>query len=88
MNKLLEMPVCWEKVSKIKKMENKEIFYDLTIPNAENYIGNGFVVHNSTYRVYLRKGKKGSRVAKMVDAPHLAETEAIFMVTESGIQDV
>lgn len=51
-------------------------------------IGGHIVGHNSTYRVYLRKGKKGSRVAKMVDAPHLAETEAIFMVTEAGIKDV
>lgn len=51
-------------------------------------IGGHIVGHNSTYRVYLRKGKKGSRVAKMVDAPHLAETEAIFMVTEGGIQDL
>lgn len=51
-------------------------------------IGGHIVGHNSTYRVYLRKGKKGSRVAKMVDAPQLPESEAIFMVTEGGIVDV
>lgn len=88
LNKLLEMPVNWERVRSINKIENKEIFYDLTIPDAENYIANTFVVHNSTYRVYLRKGKKGTRVAKMVDAPHIAEIEAIFQVTEKGIEDV
>ena len=51
-------------------------------------IGGHIVGHNSTYRVYLRKGKKGTRVAKMIDAPHLPESEAIFQVTEKGIQDV
>ena len=51
-------------------------------------IGGNIVGHNSTYRIYLRKGKKGSRVAKMVDAPDLPENEASFMVTEGGIVDV
>ena len=51
-------------------------------------IGGHIVGHNSTYRVYLRKGKKGTRVAKMIDAPHLPETEAIFQVTEKGLEDV
>ena len=51
-------------------------------------VGGHIVGHNSTYRVYLRKGKKGTRVAKMIDAPHLAETESIFQVTEKGIEDV
>ena len=51
-------------------------------------IGGHIVGHNSTYRVYLRKGKKGTRVAKLIDAPHLPDSEAIFMVTEGGIKDV
>jgi len=50
-------------------------------------IGGHVVAHNSTYRVYLRRGKKGSRVAKMVDSPNLPESEAVFMVTEDGIKD-
>jgi DNA repair protein RadA len=51
-------------------------------------VGGHIVAHNSTYRVYLRKGKKGTRVAKMIDAPQLPETEAIFQVTEKGVEDV
>jgi DNA repair protein RadA len=50
-------------------------------------IGGHIVAHNSTYRVYLRKGKKGSRVAKMVDSPCNPEGEAIFAVDETGIRD-
>ncbi len=50
-------------------------------------IGGHIVGHNSTYRVYLRRGKKGTRVAKMVDAPNLAESEATFIVEEAGIKD-
>jgi DNA repair protein RadA len=50
-------------------------------------IGGHIVAHNSTYRIYLRRGKKGTRVAKMVDAPNLPESEATFMVEETGIKD-
>jgi DNA repair protein RadA len=51
-------------------------------------VGGHIVAHNSTYRVYLRRGKKGTRVAKMVDAPNIAETEAVFMVDEAkGVID-
>ncbi|MBU2052762.1 MAG: DNA repair and recombination protein RadA, partial [Nanoarchaeota archaeon] len=32
-------------------------------------IGGHIVGHASTYRIYLRRGKKGSRVAKLIDSP-------------------
>ncbi|MBI4150995.1 DNA repair and recombination protein RadA [Candidatus Woesearchaeota archaeon] len=51
-------------------------------------VGGHVVAHNSTYRVYLRRGKKGTRVAKMIDAPNLAESEAIFSINEAkGVTD-
>ncbi|HLF54875.1 MAG TPA: DNA repair and recombination protein RadA [Candidatus Nanoarchaeia archaeon] len=50
-------------------------------------IGGHIVAHNSTYRLYLRRGKKGTRVAKMVDSPSMPEAEAIFQVTEEGVKD-
>jgi DNA repair protein RadA len=51
-------------------------------------IGGNIVAHNSTFRIYLRKGKKGTRVAKLVDAPNLADAECIYEVTEDGLKDV
>jgi len=51
-------------------------------------IGGNIVGHNSTFRVYLRKGKKGSRVAKLIDSPNLPETECNFFVREGGLEDV
>lgn len=50
-------------------------------------IGGNIVGHNSTYRVYLRRGKKGTRVAKLIDAPDLPDAECIVQVTETGIQN-
>ncbi|MBI2670991.1 DNA repair and recombination protein RadA [Candidatus Woesearchaeota archaeon] len=84
---LINGDIEWRKVRDIKQLPNKEPLYDIAVPGQENYIANGFIVHNSTYRVYLRKGKKGTRVAKIIDAPHLPESEAIFIVTEQGIKD-
>ena len=51
-------------------------------------IGGHVLHHASTYRVYLRRGKKGTRVAKLVDAPALPESESVFQVTDEGIKDV
>jgi DNA repair protein RadA len=51
-------------------------------------IGGHVVGHASTFRIYLRKGKKGTRVAKLLDAPSLPDGEAIFEVTTAGLKDV
>lgn len=50
-------------------------------------IGGNIVGHNSTYRLYLRRGKGGTRVAKMIDSPDLPEGEAIFVLGAGGIAD-
>ncbi len=50
-------------------------------------IGGNIVAHASTTRVYLRRGKKGSRVAKLVDSPCLPDGECMFFVTDEGLRD-
>jgi DNA repair protein RadA len=51
-------------------------------------IGGHIVGHNSTFRIYLRKGKKGSRVAKLIDSPNLPDNECSYIVTGKGIEDL
>ena len=51
-------------------------------------VGGHIVAHASTFRIYLRKGKKGSRVAKLIDAPNLPDGECNFMVETSGLKDI
>ena len=51
-------------------------------------IGGHIVAHNSAFRIYLRKGKKGTRVAKLVDAPNLCDGECGFIVTTDAIKDI
>ncbi len=60
-----------------------DVFYG----NPLKATGGNIIAHGSTIRVYLRKGKGEQRIAKIVDAPHLPEREAIFSITESGISD-
>ena len=61
---------------------------DVFFGDPTEAIGGHIVAHASTYRIYLRRGKKGSRVAKLVDSPNLPEGEAIFAVEETGLKDV
>jgi len=50
--------------------------------------GGHVLAHTSTYRIWLRKGKAGSRVAKIFDSPCHADSEATFKITTNGIEDV
>ena len=60
-----------------------DVFYG----NPLRATGGNIIAHGSTVRVYLRKGKDNQRVAKIVDAPHLPEAEAVFTLSEDGIRD-
>jgi len=60
-----------------------DVFYGNPLQAA----GGNVVAHGSTIRVYLRKGKGEQRVAKIVDAPHLPEGEAVFSIVETGISN-
>jgi DNA repair protein RadA len=59
------------------------LFGDPTTP-----VGGHILAHQATYRLYLRKGRGGTRVCKLMDAANLPEAEAIFKITEDGIIDV
>ena len=61
---------------------------DMFFGDPTQAIGGHIVAHASTFRVYLRKGKKGTRVAKLVDSPSMPEGEANFYVDETGIKDL
>jgi DNA repair protein RadA len=61
---------------------------DVFFGDPTQAIGGHIVAHASTFRIYLRKGKKGSRVAKLVDSPNMPEGEAGFFVTEGGLKEI
>jgi DNA repair protein RadA len=60
---------------------------DVFFGDPTEAIGGHIVAHASTTRVYLRRGKKGSRVAKLVDSPSLPDGECMFFITDKGIRD-
>ena len=50
-------------------------------------VGGHVLAHASTFRIYLKKSKAGSRIARLVDSPNLPEGEAKFFVTAEGLRD-
>ena len=82
-------------LSKLADMHNLAIYVtnqvmakpDAFFGDPTEAIGGHIVGHNSTFRIYLRKGKKGTRVAKLVDSPNLPDAECIYEVTDDGIRD-
>ena len=49
--------------------------------------GGHVMAHACTHRVYLRKGSKGTRTARVIDSPYLPESNTRFQITEKGIED-
>jgi DNA repair protein RadA len=56
-------------------------FGDPTQPIGGNILG-----HTSTFRLYLRKSKENKRIVRLVDAPNLADGEAIMRVEGAGLK--
>jgi len=50
-------------------------------------IGGHVLGHAATYRIWLKKGLAGKRIARLVDSPHLPEGECVFKITNDGIVD-
>ncbi len=49
-------------------------------------IGGNILGHASTFRIYLRKSKGDKRIVRLVDAPNLADGEAVMRVQEPGLK--
>eukprot|EP00792_Barthelona_sp_PAP020_P006132 TRINITY_DN2916_c0_g1_i1.p1 TRINITY_DN2916_c0_g1~~TRINITY_DN2916_c0_g1_i1.p1 ORF type:complete len:360 (+),score=117.49 TRINITY_DN2916_c0_g1_i1:33-1082(+) len=58
------------------------------VSDPKKPIGGHILAHASTVRIYLKKGRGETRVAKIYDAPDLPEGEATFVITDAGIADV
>jgi len=65
-------------------MSNPEAFFG----NPQKPAGGNILAHGSTYRIWLRKGKEGKRIAKVFDSPKHPEAEAVFQVTDRGVVDI
>jgi hypothetical protein len=45
------------------------------------------MAHACTHRVFLRKGKQNTRLARVIDSPSLPEERIRFAITGAGIVD-
>ncbi len=64
-------------------MARPDVFYgDPTQP-----VGGHVLYHAPGVRVQLRKSRGNKRIARVIDAPHLPEGEAVFVITDYGIMD-
>lgn len=52
-------------------------------------VGGHIVGHTSHTRIYIRKAAgKNTRITRLVSSPYLPEGEAIFKITENGVEDL
>ena len=60
---------------------------DMFFGDPTQAVGGHVLAHSATYRLYLRKGQQGKRIARLIDSPHLPEGEAVFRITDAGVSD-
>lgn len=56
--------------------------------NMVSPIGGHILAHTSHTRIFIRKGAKGTRIARLVSSPYLPEGECVFRISDGGIEDV
>lgn len=56
--------------------------------NPTKPVGGNVLGHTSTYRIYLVKGSKGTRIATMIDSPYHPYGSCRFLVNEKGVTDI
>jgi DNA repair protein RadA len=64
-------------------MAKPDVFYG----DPTQAVGGHVLYHAPGIRVQLRKSRGNKRIARIVDAPHLPEGEAVFVITDYGIAD-
>ncbi|HIJ99439.1 TPA: DNA repair and recombination protein RadA [archaeon] len=82
LHKLADLNNCVVYVTNQVMSKPDMFFGDPTKP-----IGGHILGHSATFRIYLRKSKAGKRIARLVDSPNLPDGEAVFKVTENGLED-
>lgn len=56
--------------------------------NADKPAGGNVMGHAAGTRLHLRKGREGTRIAKLIDSLSMPEAEALFIISDKGIEDV
>jgi DNA repair protein RadA len=51
-------------------------------------IGGNIVGHACTFRMYIRRGKKDTRVFKLIDSPNLPDGETVVQIETNGLADI
>jgi len=64
-------------------MARPDVFYG----DPTQAVGGHVLYHAPGVRVQLKKARGNKRIARVVDAPHLPEAEAVFAITDCGIRD-
>jgi DNA repair protein RadA len=60
---------------------------DVVYGDPNKPTGGHVMAHACTHRVYLRKGRANTRLARVIDSPYLPEEKIRFAITEMGIVD-
>jgi len=83
-----------QRLGKIAQVHNLTVIYTNQIMDKptqygdpQKAIGGNVMGHASTLRLNIKKGRQGSRVIQIKKSPYLPELEAVFVITDKGVED-
>ncbi len=56
--------------------------------NPQRPTGGNIIAHASTYRLWIRKGREGKRIIKILDSPYHPQSETAIVIKEEGLVDI
>jgi len=60
---------------------------DAFVGNPLRPAGGNIIAHGATYRIWLRKTRENTRIARIFDSPYHPEGEVSFRITDEGVVD-
>jgi putative ABC transport system ATP-binding protein len=75
---LVDDDIFWDRIRSVRRLNKRIRVYDITVPGADNFIANNFIIHNSTAMNMigcLDIPTKGSIYLDGKDISHLSESD-------------
>ena len=83
-----------ERLSKISQNHGLTVVYtnqvmDKPTPYGDpvEAVGGNIMGHKAVLRLFIRRGRQGTRIMRVTKSPYLPENEAKFLITNRGIED-
>lgn len=87
LGKMLQTLLRIAQSMKVTVVYSNQVMDEPVLFGGQKPTGGHIMMHAAGTRLQLRKGREGTRIAKLIDSLSLPEGESVFRITEKGIEN-